>query len=546
MSRDANEIIGKFIRRAFWMTDPQSAEFRLFFLEMITELRNLSGRDFNADITLDDLKRTVSNITDKYPVIKKISLNTVFKTLNAMDSFAKAGDLFSIASAVSTSFLSIGMLFIGPMPYLLLKVFAPNRLKCGVIMGVGGLIGLELYDTKPTPVIRKRNKFSPATIISGIFFTVLLLLSIFLIQVPFFYRLLTFLCSGILFLFFISSLSLDIFNLNSRKKTKDPADHEIFQFNINTDRTLSSHFKLDNEEARFLFSLQYTLAESNIEMTVDPKIKGNKRIWLDKWKTSIEAEISRKLVTSRAILEEAIFGPMQRLSKLKRNLIYLECALFKPFFPIVELKNIVIPEKERTISQNNLTELSRSMNITIPPKIIQSTYQSSIQTISVVNLIKKITQSLITPSFGGFAPFSVIQDYTGLVKTSTAVSIGGIGKIPKKKDLITQENSYIIGGGIILEKEMFPLLSQIAEYSSNAVLSQLARLAASFKLFSGELPDYINQLESMLTLETQLRDTLVKVYNNKGADREELRQSIHFLEMGIKLSRDTAEKAKRR
>ena len=85
----------------------------------------------------------------------------------------------------------------------------------------------------------------------------------------------------------------------------------------------------------------------------------------------------------------------------------------------------------------------------------------------------------------------------------------------------------------------FPLLCGIAETSSYAILTQAARLETACKTIISELPDYAAILEEMISKETSLRNAFVKAFNEKVSDREELKASIHFLEMGIKRLRET-------
>ncbi len=538
MPPEANRIIGKFIRRAFWMNDPTSLEFRLFFMEMITEMRNLSGRNFNADITLSDLKRTLTNITDKYPALKSISVNTVFKTINTMDSFAKAGDLFSIASAVSASFLSIGTLFIGPLPYMLLKIFAPGRLKCGVIMGLGGLIGIELYDIKPLqfPPVKKRMPY--IAIASGLSVPVLISLALFLDKAPVLLRISSFACSIFLFLIFLAGIGL--FRLESKKEPpmSDTPGPDTFDFQPDGEDSLFSNFRLDPEEARFLFSLYYQLTEDGIEAVSDPGIKANKSIWLDKWKNNVEKELHSSLAAGREVLKKAIFGPMQKLPRIKISIIFMECALFRPFFPLEELTGLSIPGGINSISLKSLNDLALEMGVPLSPGQVRNIYHSAVGALNTVNILKQMAQNFISPSLSRIPPIAVIQSEAGIVKTSGSVNIAGAGSLPGLKGLTEGADNYIIGGGIMLEKELFPLLCRISAASSYSFLCQAARLETVFRIVLNDLPDYPELLESLIELLKNLRIIFIKSYNIRGLGSEELRASLHFLEIFIKRTGD--------
>ena len=525
----AGRILGKFIRRAFWMNYPLSLEFRMFFMEMITEIRNLSGRDFNADITLSDLKRTIISITEKYPSLKKISLNTVFKTMNTMDSLSRAGDLFSIASAVSASWLSVGTLFIGPLPYILLKVFAPGRLKCGVIMGVGGLIGLELYNIKQAPAAEEKRCLSVFTILSGLLVPVIFFISIFAPGGLILLKIAGIILSFLFLFIFLAGLRSGLFAAAAAEKLSLHSANGDFLFKPAAENSIFSQFRLDKEEARFLFSLYYALSEESVETTPDHKIKANKRIWIDKWKSDVENEISGSLVTSPDIMKRAISGPMQGLSKFKITLILMECSLFKPFFPLKDLSDIAIPLKESVIPLKRFNGLALEMGVAASPEIFRKAYQTAIGCLNSLNIISQVIRSIASPSMYSIVPFAAIQNDTGIIKTSTIINLSGTGS----------PADFIIGGGVILENEMLPLLCGIAETSSYAILTQAARLETACKTIISELPDYAAILEEMISKETSLRNAFVKAFNEKVSDREELKASIHFLEMGIKRLRET-------
>jgi hypothetical protein len=506
------ELIGKFIRRALWMNDPLSLEFRMFFMEMITEIRNLSGRSFNADITLNDLKRTITSITEKYPSLKKISLNTVIKAMNTMDSLSRAGDLFSIASAVSASWLSVGTLFLGPLPYVLLKVFAPGRLKCGVVMGVGGLIGLELYNVKEVPPALSARSVPPFTVLAGVSAAFFLLAASLPFNAPVILKITGFLVSFILFIVFLSGLVLD----RTRPKNADkPSEDSPFLLEAPADGSIFSQFRLDDEEARLLFSLYYALSDENIESTSDPRIKANKRIWVDKWKRGIEGSINGKIVTSPVLMKKALTGPVKSMSKFKKALILLECSLFQPFYPLNDLADIVIPPRENTIPLKRLAALAEDFGAEIAPGNFRTVYRDSMRALNSLNVINQIVRGLSSTSFYPDAPFAVVR--TG-INRSGMVSLA----------------SLIIGGGAFLDSETFPLLAGIAENNSYAVLAQAARLETVCRTVLKDLPDFAQNLESVIRYVVEFRGVLVKSFNEKEADREELRDSIHFVEMSIK------------
>ncbi len=531
---EANKIINKYTKRAFWMNDPLSGEFKLFFLEMVTEIRKISGREFNSDITIEDLKRTLQNLTEKYPLSSNVSLNTVLKTLNAMQSLSQLGDLFSIASAVSISFMPLGVLFTGPVFYIFLKLFAPQRLKCGVIMGIGGLLASELYNNNPgfynKPIlIGKKQGLSLPSFAFG-FLALLTGIVLFLFKLDWISRLLIgSFCAVSLILLFIWT-GIDLSRTKKIKNQKAESDNQIFHFQINTSRDFSEQFRLDNEEARFLFSLLYFLTVSNINDTQDSKIKGDKRIWLDKWKSDIEIQLGRKIVTERKILEEAYQDCVQYLSKTKISLIFIECVLYSPFFVINNLHGLKIQRKERTLNQKILDEIGKSLNLDYPAKKILSYYSFVVQSIGALNILKKIAESVFSEGF----KIAILQENTGPVSASTSLTFSSGESPDDKTEDSFQENSFIIAGGIVINDDFFQNLLQSADFNSGFILNQLARMETVLKIIIPDQKDPVLILNKIINKYINIRDKMVKLFNQSEKTREELKKSIHYFESSIR------------
>ena len=262
-----------------------------------------------------------------------------------------------------------------------------------------------------------------------------------------------------------------------------------------------SNFRLDSEEVRFLFSLYYDLAEQGVENTPDHKIKADKRIWIDKWKSGAEEEIGGGLVTDPGILQKVISGTMQGLSKVKTALILMECSLFKPFFSLSDLSDINIPPREGVIPLKIIDELALEMNsgFSIKPAAFRTAYQEAMRGLNSLNIIKQALQSFTLPSI---APFTVIQNDTGLIKKPPVIG----------RDGITGPASHFIGGGVILERDMHPLLCTIALTSSSSVLYQSARLESAYRTILRENGNWDSLMEFVIGVETELRGLLVKKF----------------------------------
>src|SRR5208337_3190656 len=121
----------------------------------------------------------------------------------------------------------------------------------------------------------------------------------------------------------------------------------IFTFDKSEDTSIESNFILGKEEARFLLSIFYFLAMESIESSPDHKIQANKRIWIERWKKGIENEISAPVETDRAVLKDAVSDSIKALYPQKISLMFLESSLYRPFFPILDIPDIIIPQGER-------------------------------------------------------------------------------------------------------------------------------------------------------------------------------------------------------
>ena len=531
-SQESNKIIDKYTKRAFWMNNPLSNEFKLFFLEMVTEIRKASGREFNFDITLEDIKRTLQILNEKYPLTRNVSFNTILKTLNTMQSVSQLGDLFSVASAVSISFMPLGVLFTGPVLYIFLKFLAPQRLKCGLIMGIGGLIALELYNTNPgfynKPVLTaKKNTFSVPPAVFGCLALITGAL-LFFLRMELLYRILIGIFTGINITLFILWICIDLSRSGKIKKQKEEYDSQVFHFQISTSHDFPFQFRLDNEEARFLFSIQYYLSEKNINDTQDSIIKGNKRIWLDKWKSDIENTIGRSIVTDWKVLEEACRNSLDYLSKTKTSLIFIECVLYRPFYEMNIMPGLKFPGKERRLKENLLTDLGKILGQDYPVKKILSYYREALNSISAVNMLKKIIESFFTSG----ARISILQESTGMVKSSTMI-YPDESKSDRNAEAF-RDISFIICGGIIINENLNKHFLQAASYDSGFALKELARLESALKTIFENQPVPYEISDNIITMYINVRDNMIKMFNQSERGLDELKKSVHYFETAIK------------
>ena len=337
---DSGKVIEKYVRRALWMTNSNSGEFKLFFLEMVTEIRGLSGRDFNAEITLEDLTRAMSALSERFSWFRKITLNDLLKTVNAADSISKAGDLFAIASAVSLAFLSSGMILAGPFPYILLRIFAPGRLRCSVIMAIGGLVASELYGMQNIPELtRNLDENQPEKAHKSPWKLVWALFGILLLAGGFafwYYQakpaFLPGLLAGIVFLVFLVPAAfyvLFLFGSNRVKGELRIHKNEVdLLFREDQESGLESFF-LYPAEQRLLFLLRLYLLRQDCEKEKDHFISGEKRLLMEEWFHRHSATFPGAVESEPTV--EFIREAGRILPAFKKNLILCDTALWNPY-----------------------------------------------------------------------------------------------------------------------------------------------------------------------------------------------------------------------
>src|SRR5262249_25629128 len=144
-------------------------------------------------------------------------------------------------------------------------------------------------------------------------------------------------------------------------------DPRVFQIHPHIDDLLD-YFQLTSEEKRLLFSLQDDLTQLDIEETTAPGERLRKTAWLNRWRASINAQLSRPLVTDHDELFRGLEEAREaRLATPKLGPILLETAIFRPYFPLGEvhkgetLKPNVDHQEERVTSMCQVLGFSRHL-----------------------------------------------------------------------------------------------------------------------------------------------------------------------------------------
>ena len=532
-AKEAESIIHKFVKRSMWMNNLQSDEFRMYFLEMVTEIRRLSGRDFNADFTLEDVKRTVLYITETYPLTGKVSVNTVFQALDSLQSLGKLSDLQMIAIAVSSYMMSAGLAFIGTGAYLFLRIFGYDRLKCVTAMGIGGALALELYGVRDeaieatVPLHRQRqtNVFGIASVLVGVvgLITAIVIPADFIVKA-------IFSAIGVVGVAgFIGAMVFNARNSEWKAAAVETDARKSFSFRKSYYDDALTQFRFDTEEMRFLHSLEFMLTQDNIEKTADSLYLGSKRIWADKWKSMTERRFGYELMTDREELWNTVDVPAQQLPKVKKGILFVECALFRPFYPMEKSDRTDIPMRERSNSDATLNELSKRLSINISAKDTIAKYRQAMRDFEMRGIFEKVVKDLFQVGFKLPIVYKNSMENEQVI-TATMTVAGSKAE--------ATENVYVAGGGVCCREEYLPILKEYAQHDAAMPMNQLAKLDAVMRLILVSNPCGEQYVRSILSEQASIRNELIRAYNAMPTDKDELKKAIHYFEVAIRKTED--------
>jgi hypothetical protein len=509
------------MRRAMWMSDPMSAEFRTYFYEMVTEIRRLSGREFNADATLSDLHHALSRLFERFPAAGQISLDSVLKAADSIGTYSKLTDLLAVSTAVTSVFLPAGAVFVGGAVWMVLRTFAPSRLKCALAMGIGGVLASDLYripEPPPGKAEREQSVF-PAILLPIILLAAgaLFPLGAVFLRMPAAAFLGTLLFGVLLVLL---AAALLIFTLLARMKRTDPEPSRAelaraFTFETADPLTSSVRFLFapGPEERRFAASLSWHLASAAIERAPGVTEQAEMRLRLERWKAATETMQRAPLMTSASAFSSALRQASREMPEPRRLLILADCALQSPFDGLEEPGGKQLSSRTRRIPPELLESAARELSVKLDFKRLRAAYAGAITAIDATDTWKKI--------LGGLTG--------GVSKNPAGYLVLPVTTAPLAFPVRDGEGSIAGGYAFLSSADVV----KTALSSPEALRSALAKLEAVWKLLEVRPGADIWALEILEGLRAA-RELIAREANIAGQGKEELRRALRFYESSVR------------
>lgn len=325
-----------------------------------------------------------------------------------------------------------------------------------------------------------------------------------------------------------------------------------------------SVFGLTVEQTEVLFALQRKLTSNDItlERNKKPLIgsnkSGQKLLWLDSWDKSINDYVKSLNGNSRQITinDCELMNKIKRIdidaqNKVWKYMVFLECVLYKPYYPLDIDKDAYKPFKGLTIDNKGralmLQEISKILDVDSKYiKIFENSYSSAMKKLSgywakvaisagvgvLVILIAIVTfQYQIIAFFAASGLHGAAAISAGLAALGGgAISAGGFGMMGGI--------AVLIGGGTLLGASAGTAAGvSIANLGSNAVLSEAAKLQVVLKeivIAIQKDTKYFQQILLNVNQQIkQLKDQIVKLKANVDKDKSKIKnleESVKILE----------------
>ncbi|WP_315572894.1 hypothetical protein [Lancefieldella rimae] len=255
--------------------------------------------------------------------------------------------------------------------------------------------------------------------------------------------------------------------------------------------------RLNDREARLLFSYQVIAVERDIELTKNEKHKATKNTWLDEFKTRQATQMNCH--TSTYFLdEESAAQEMQKAfnedASSWTTLLAMELCLFKPYYPFdngwkEQLKGIkykndyarkAFPDAQGIINKKKIDELEKSYR-----HFIGSLTGSRTKTVIiaggtvVVSIATAGTAYLLAPVIAPVIAGEAVAGLSGAALTSASLAAVGGGSLAAGGLGMVGGTAIITGGGALLGMVTSggaALISGLGEHAGQFVLSQCTQL----------------------------------------------------------------------
>lgn len=329
-----------------------------------------------------------------------------------------------------------------------------------------------------------------------------------------------------------------------------------------------SVFGLTAEQSEILFALQRKLTSNDVlvEGRKSPLIgsnkKGQKQLWLDTWDKSIEDYLKTfggKMTQTRLsyfeLAEKIKQSDQNSQNKVWKYMVFLECVLYSPYYPLSENKNAYKPFKGLSIDKKGRKEeLEKIANILQIDrkyiKIFEVAHSSAVKKLSgywtkvamgagigiIVILI-----AIVTCQYEIIAFFAA-EGLSGAAAISAGLAALGGGAVAAGGFGMAGGIAVLVGGGSLLGASAGTAVGvSIASLGSNAVLSEAAKLQVVLKeivLAIQKDTIYFQQILLNINKEiSQLKAEIIKLKTESANNKKRIKnleESINILEKLVK------------
>ena len=325
-----------------------------------------------------------------------------------------------------------------------------------------------------------------------------------------------------------------------------------------------SVFGLTAEQSEVLFALQRKLTSNDVlvEGQKKPLIgsnkKGQKQLWLDTWDRSIE-DYLKTYGGKSSQTKLSYYDLSAKIKQLDQNaqnkvwkyMIFLECVLYSPYYPLSDNKEAYKPFKGLSINKKGRKETLEKIadNLQIDKKyikIFEDAHSSAVKKLSgywtkvamgagigiIVILI-----AIVTFQYEIIAFFAA-EGLSGAAAISAGLAALGGGAVAAGGFGMAGGIAVLVGGGSLLGASAGTAVgASIASLGSNAVLSEAAKLQVVLKeivLAIQKDTMYFQQILLNINKEiAQLKEEIIKLKTDSANNKKKIKnleESIEILE----------------
>ena len=325
-----------------------------------------------------------------------------------------------------------------------------------------------------------------------------------------------------------------------------------------------SVFGLTAEQSEVLFALQRKLTSNDVLVEGQKKTligsnkKGQKQLWLDTWDRSIE-DYLKTYGGKSSQTKLSYYDLSAKIKQLDQNaqnkvwkyMIFLECVLYSPYYPLSDNKEAYKPFKGLSINKKGRKETLEKIadNLQIDKKyikIFEDAHSSAVKKLSgywtkvamgagigiIVILI-----AIVTFQYEIIAFFAA-EGLSGAAAISAGLAALGGGAVAAGGFGMAGGIAVLVGGGSLLGASAGTAVgASIASLGSNAVLSEAAKLQVVLKeivLAIQKDTMYFQQILLNINKEiAQLKEEIIKLKTDSANNKKKIKnleESIEILE----------------